>query len=285
MNATSIAKTDARRKRVTVNACFLLFAIIALPLERPSCAQDKPPVDAPQSVSEGTTSNEESDPLTDGLLDLVSPPTQSSNNQRDEPLPERAGPVGAERAFDATQDNDPARVLQLTRMDMQRVAQRLGSGQMDAATQTLQSNIIRSLDEIINSLAGNQQSSDSPSQSQSQPESSSPPDNETPGTTPQSTNQDENSAAAQRPGTSDDAPESPSSDGPPGSAPGQFAGSTGDAQVDLAAQLALKQQVWGQLPARIREQMNSRMVERFLPAYEEQIEAYFRALLDEKNLD
>jgi hypothetical protein len=38
--------------------------------------------------------------------------------------------------------------------------------------------------------------------------------------------------------------------------------------------------VWGHLPERIRQQMMSRMVERFLPQYEASIEEYFRRLSD-----
>jgi hypothetical protein len=44
----------------------------------------------------------------------------------------------------------------------------------------------------------------------------------------------------------------------------------------------LQQDVWGQLPEQVRKQMQSRMVERFLPSYRPQIEAYFRALMQSK---
>lgn len=48
--------------------------------------------------------------------------------------------------------------------------------------------------------------------------------------------------------------------------------------VDLNDPTALQRSVWGNLPDRVREQMQSRMVERFLPGYREEIEAYYRAL-------
>lgn len=48
--------------------------------------------------------------------------------------------------------------------------------------------------------------------------------------------------------------------------------------VDLNDPTALQRSAWGNLPDRVREQMQSRMVERFLPGYREQIEAYYRAL-------
>lgn len=49
--------------------------------------------------------------------------------------------------------------------------------------------------------------------------------------------------------------------------------------VDLNDPRALQRSAWGNLPERTREQMQSRMVERFLPAYREEIEAYYRALV------
>jgi hypothetical protein len=41
-------------------------------------------------------------------------------------------------------------------------------------------------------------------------------------------------------------------------------------------------QVWGHLPARVREQMQSGMAEEFLPKYEQLIEQYYRRLADER---
>lgn len=52
----------------------------------------------------------------------------------------------------------------------------------------------------------------------------------------------------------------------------------GPVAVDLRDPEALQRSAWGSLPDRVREQMQSRMVERFLPAYREEIEAYYRAL-------
>ena len=48
--------------------------------------------------------------------------------------------------------------------------------------------------------------------------------------------------------------------------------------VDLNDPTALQRSAWGSLPDRVRDQMQSRMVERFLPSYREDIEAYYRAL-------
>ena len=49
--------------------------------------------------------------------------------------------------------------------------------------------------------------------------------------------------------------------------------------VDLNDPRALQRSAWGSLPDRMREQMQSRMVERFLPSYRDEIEAYYRALV------
>lgn len=51
-----------------------------------------------------------------------------------------------------------------------------------------------------------------------------------------------------------------------------------DAVVDLNDPTALQRSAWGNLPDRVRDQMQSRMVERFLPGYREEIEAYYKAL-------
>ena len=51
--------------------------------------------------------------------------------------------------------------------------------------------------------------------------------------------------------------------------------------VQRNARELLQQEGWGQLPERVRKQLQSRMVEEFLPSYRQQIEAYFQQLLRE----
>ncbi len=60
--------------------------------------------------------------------------------------------------------------------------------------------------------------------------------------------------------------------------PGPSSSGAKGVTVDLNDPRALQRSAWGNLPERTREQMQSRMVERFLPSYRDEIEAYFRAL-------
>lgn len=50
----------------------------------------------------------------------------------------------------------------------------------------------------------------------------------------------------------------------------------------LTQMMETLRQVWGHLPARVREQMQSGMAEEFLPKYEQLIEQYYRRLADER---
>lgn len=50
--------------------------------------------------------------------------------------------------------------------------------------------------------------------------------------------------------------------------------------VQLNSPSDLQQSVWGHLPEQVRTQMQSRMVEEFLPSYRQQLEAYYRSLLN-----
>jgi len=50
----------------------------------------------------------------------------------------------------------------------------------------------------------------------------------------------------------------------------------------LAQVMDMLKQVWGHLPARVREQMQSGMAEEFLPKYERLIEQYYQRLAEER---
>jgi hypothetical protein len=64
----------------------------------------------------------------------------------------------------------------------------------------------------------------------------------------------------------------------PTNSPGLSAGRARTSTLPLQDPRWLQQNAWGSLPQRKREQMQSRMVEQFLPAYRQDIEAYYRAL-------
>ena len=48
----------------------------------------------------------------------------------------------------------------------------------------------------------------------------------------------------------------------------------------MNAPQAYQQTVWGLLPDRVRESMQARMVEQFLPTHREQMEVYYQKLLE-----
>ncbi|MCO6454996.1 MAG: hypothetical protein J5I93_06825 [Pirellulaceae bacterium] len=58
-------------------------------------------------------------------------------------------------------------------------------------------------------------------------------------------------------------------------------GKTNPDQLEGEQVRDLVKQVWGHLPARVRELMRTAAVEEFLPKYERQIEAYYRRLAEE----
>jgi hypothetical protein len=58
-------------------------------------------------------------------------------------------------------------------------------------------------------------------------------------------------------------------------------GSSDELQARLARMRQTLDQIWGHLPARIRDQMQSGMAEEFLPQYEQLIEQYYQRLAEE----
>lgn len=156
-------------------------------------------------------------------------------------------------------------------------------------TSVIQADIIHRLDELIDVLQQNQKSSTSSTDSSLQtqttesvqrsqserPESSSTRENQT--GPPVENNASVDSRTDQSSGT----PSSESTDSqtaPPSNSPGQ-AGRGSSQSVRLNDPTELQQSVWGHLPERLRTQMQSRMVEQFLPSYRQQLEAYYRSLL------
>ena len=55
------------------------------------------------------------------------------------------------------------------------------------------------------------------------------------------------------------------------------------AGAELEAMKTMLKEVWGQLPPKLREQMQSGMAEQFLPQYEALIEAYYRRLAEDRS--
>ncbi|HTU27650.1 MAG TPA: hypothetical protein VMF30_19725 [Pirellulales bacterium] len=135
-------------------------------------------------------------------------------------------------------------------------------GRSDAETQALQQKIVAQLAQLIAQLEQQQNSQQSGSQSKSQ--SSSAAKERQKVTQP-------NAAPSQAPATGDRAKESTER--------------LGQAQARQATPeeiRSLMKDVWGQLPAREREQMLQSPPEQFLPKYELLLEKYYKRLADEQ---
>ncbi|MEZ6136063.1 MAG: hypothetical protein R3C53_14275 [Pirellulaceae bacterium] len=222
---------------------------------------------AQTATQESTQANETSD-LTQGLLDLLNPPLPKKSTGDQRPQPELTpADVGLDRQELSEQ---PANPLESVRQSMLIAAGYLQRGAVNAQTQQLQSDIVTRLDELIaqfDNAASKQQHQQSrePSEQRSQ----NPPQQD-----PQQA-QATQTTAQQPPANDVDASQQQLQSGP-----GQV-GPKAEALVELADPQAMQQSVWGHLPERTRTQMQSRMVEQFLPSYRTQIEAYFKALLEQ----
>ncbi|MFK7736376.1 MAG: hypothetical protein AB8B50_10125 [Pirellulaceae bacterium] len=206
--------------------------------------------------------------LTEGLLELLetSPTSGTSNQAADsrEGVEIEPKDVGLESEDLNEQTDNPFAAV---RQSMLIAAGYLSKGVGGTPTQTIQSDIVSRLDELIASLESASQDSQ-----------------------PQTTDSSENTESSSTQETSFEKRETtvevneqaPSEDQTGGEMQRDAPGQTGvGAKVtqQLKSPQALQQEVWGQLPERVRKQMQSKMVEQFLPSHREQIEAYFRKLL------
>lgn len=242
---------------------------------------------------ESTTQPSPQAELVDGLLDLLDEPISKAPDPEPgaeiqmEPLGTpgqatsevpRTGVGGSAARADLPAESSPtSHPLSMVQRGMWSAAERLGRGVVGPETQKLQDDILQQLDSLIEQLE-RQDSAESASQPRQQ------------SSTAQSqasrmSTEEQSSSAAQA--SSDDLqPEGgQQSDSGQGAQdrPSQ-AVAAAEVAVDLADPERLQQDVWGQLPEQMRKQMQSRMVESFLPSYRPQIEAYFRKLLQSEEL-
>jgi hypothetical protein len=214
--------------------------------------------------------------LTEGLLDLLKerklesgPPSAPGSQGQFRP-----GDVGLERE---DLGENMASPLISVRQSMLIAAGLIQRGATGSETQRLQADIVQRLDELIEQLEqkpGNQRQEQQPEQQQSEQNQA----GEQQAEQQQAAQQQARQSTAQMRDESD-GEELSQSDGEPQQPGVQGREATGE--LRLADPKALQQDVWGHLPERMRAQMQSRMVEQFLPSYREQIEAYFRALLEQ----
>lgn len=227
-------------------------------------------------IAQETKSKEQAE-LVDGLLDLLKEPTPTTP-QPSEPVP-AATPtdVGIENEQQFAHAGNP---LQGVRESMLIVAGHLSKGLVNQQTRQLQTGIVARLDELIDELEQSNSSQQQAAQQQQQQQMQ------------QQTQSEQRSSASSQPQSSDsqsssdsqtasDTEKQSTNSEASADSPAQK-GQAAKPKVELVDPKTLQQNVWGQLPEQVRKQMQSRMVEEFLPSYRQQIEAYFQALLESK---
>lgn len=217
--------------------------------------------------------------LLDGLLDLLvepAPAAQPSGKTSGKATP---GLTPADVGLDGEDLGKAGESpLEAVRQSMLIAAGYLKRGATNRDTLKLQADIVDRLDDLIHQLEKSQAAAKSSSEEQSQEQAASQQ-------TSQSQRQDarqRSQTAARTAETKNAEDEQQGREGIPTGEPQNLADQRPGIRslhAELGDPKALQQSVWGQLPERVRQQMQSRMVEQFLPAYREQIEAYFQALL------
>ena len=215
--------------------------------------------------------------LVDGLLDLLNEPPPVMKT----PAESIPALTPAEVELDDEQlSQQAANPLYGVRKSMLIAAGYLSKGFVNQQTRKLQTEIVSRLDELIDELeqsnssqqqaAQQQEQQQRQQQTQSQQQSSTA--NQTQASTSPTTSENQTAGNTERqPGQSEPTPDSPAQKG-----------QAAQPKVELVDPKTLQQNVWGQLPEQVRKQMQSRMVEEFLPSYRQQIEAYFQALLESR---
>lgn len=210
----------------------------------------------------GESTEDKTGALTDGLLDLLKEPDSEeketpNRNQKSNPL------IGQDDADSQAPAKGP---LDAIHQSMVIAADFLNRGSSGTETQALQSDIVDRMDDIIQQMEKMQQESrNTNSTKNSEPKGSNAPER-------QPTANQEPLPKERQVGSTQTAPNESSSAGTP---------EQSSLQQAFRNNRDLQEQVWGQLPERIRKQMRSKMVEQFLPSYREQIQDYFESLLRE----
>lgn len=249
------------------------------------------PPDQSQTVQESQ--------LIDGLLELIESSPQPkrtdagvpSDFSSKPPVPnlERIGSGTVAAEEDRTTENP----LQIIRTLMLNVSETMRRGSVGAETLQLQGDVIEHLDSLIESL----RQQEAASTVSEQLEDNDSLEGELEGEADfddQQTRAEEGKAEDEADSQAEDVKESEPSGGEQpqessdieneGGLPGQ-----GVTRPGLVAEPRdpgeLQRSVWGHLPEQVRSQLQARMAEQFLPSYREQLEAYFRALLNQERME
>ena len=235
----------------------------------------QPPKQSSEPKQQDNRVKQSSEPdLTEGLLDLLNEPTPQPT-----PAPVVGGGKGEFKPSDVGLEGEDlgengTHPLTSVRQSMLIAAGLIQRGATGSETQQLQADIVQRLDELIEQLEQTPRNQNE----QPQPQNEQQRNQTTEQQLEQQSEQQQARQSTASMGEESESKEVSESDGEP-QQPG-LSGREASGQLRLADPKALQQDVWGHLPERMRAQMQSRMVEQFLPSHREQIEAYFRALLD-----
>jgi hypothetical protein len=299
-------------------SCTTYRLLIGIALIVPSFPNSIAQDDGSVRSSDKTVAKPSESELTDGLLELLDVPdgqsqtaveTRGSSSGKKSPLhgPTRrlegqsraGGGLGAgsidDRSTDLRKLEDPSQLrsadfsgnhpLQAVSQGMRTAADLLQSGRSLAQTVELQGDLLRQLDQWISAVQESAASQSNPQTEQERLSEQQSIDNRSADQTTgqvmpdQSSSGQEVSNETQQTGD-DQRRQDSSSDS--GQSPGQ-SGTAGPLILDPKDPVSLQQGAWGHLPAQTRSQMQSRMVEQFLPSYRERLEAYYRALLQRES--
>lgn len=183
--------------------------------------------------------------------------------------------VHAESPVPSGNQDDPETMLRELSRLMQQVEQQLRQGDTSRETQQLQQQVVDQLDEWI--AAFEQQQQQQQRQKEQQQEATDPEESESPEETESPEEEGRSDDASGEP---DETTGDPSEEGSPSEGEGgEESRVAGEGDPGPAGRSG--DSIWGHLPERIRQQLQSAAVERFHPKYEDLIEAFYRRLTEE----
>jgi hypothetical protein len=228
--------------------------------EAPKVEKKKPASDLDKELLEGLGED-----LLDGLPDLgpAKKPEQPKTNG-DQPGPPKGSDIEGLDGEDIGQPGESTDPLTRIGQQMRKVESRIAQHDTSDNTQQLQDEIITGLEKLIEQAK----------QQQNSPQNSS--SKKKPGSQRSKVKQSDQPAGQKQGDGSGNTSSKAAQDS------SERLGADANGKVDMQQMRDLIKDVWGNLPERMREQMNQDAVEEFLPKYRLQIEEYFKRLAEEQ---
>lgn len=238
-------KNMNRTQLANVAMIAALLGAIALPL---AVADPKPVDSAKKNDTEKTGDGE---PSIDDLLKLTKPKTGDKSKT---PTPKTKLEIDESKGLTAEQAADS---FVAAVEEMKQAASRLG-GYQDAGLQTqrLQESILRRLDQVIKAKKNQQQSQSSSGSGSKKQETGS-----------KKNQQKQNTGQKSKGGKSENK--------------GEFSPGANDNKAATGGTIDESRIEWGQLPARLRNELEQGIGEKFSPLYQKLTEAYYKRLAEE----